>query len=141
MLYECLVPSKDLALKTSSPQTPEGEDARLTCRADEANPTSQITWHRDSVQITEIVEDEYIEGRYNSYTRESILAWTSDRQDNGVTYSCEVEGSNLPQESHKMSVTCKYIYQPLSFVHICVDNNTCVQLILECYEINLTLSA
>ena len=79
----------------------------LTCTADEANPTSQITWYRDDDPVTEGVVKYEEEGDYNSYISISFLTWTAQREDNGVIYSCEVDGTDL-QDEHKMNVTCEW---------------------------------
>ena len=101
-----LVSSPELNLVASS-EADDGEETTIKCTAGEANPTSRIKWYRNNAHITaENIEEKNIEGKYNGYIRESILTWTATKQDNGVTYSCEVEGSNL-QESHEMSVTCE----------------------------------
>ena len=81
----------------------------LTCTADEANPTSQIIWYRDDDQVAKGVVNAEEEGDYNSKISTSTLTLITQKEDNGVIYSCEVVGTAL-QAEHLMNVTCEYYY-------------------------------
>ena len=101
------VTSTHLTLKVDSQHATEGDTVTLTCTADEANPTSHITWYRGSEHVADGIETSTKPGEYKSDISISTLTWTAGRDDNGVIYSCEVDGSNQLQEEHKMNIYCK----------------------------------
>ena len=101
------VTSTSLLLDVDSQHVTEGDTVTLTCIADEANPTSHIMWYKNGVGITEGVVNVIVGGHYNSDRRISVLTLTASRQHNDVSYSCEVEGTDL-EANHIMNVECKW---------------------------------
>ena len=93
-------------MEVDNPHATEGDTVTLTCTADEANPTSEITWYRTNIKVTDNVVDGEEGGLYNSNKRTSVLTLTATRDNNGVSYICEVEGTNL-KRNHVMDIECK----------------------------------
>ena len=100
------VTSTLLQLDVDSQHVSEGDTMTLTCTSDEANPTSQITWYRDDVEITKGVVNGVEGGLFNSDGRISVLNLTANRKNNDVSYRCEVGGTEL-EDNHVMKVGCK----------------------------------
>ena len=89
------------------PHSAEGDTVTLTCTAGEANPTAQILWYRRLNHMKDSVEDSTEDGDCNSKISISNLTWAANREDNGVIYSCKVDGSNTLQEDNKININCE----------------------------------
>ena len=101
------VVSTVLHLEIVSSNVEEDDTVILTCIADIANPVSSIMWYYGSVRVTDNVEDNILPGDYNSYSSISFLTWTANRNDNGVIYTCKVDGTDLEEEDKVMNISCE----------------------------------
>ena len=104
----------------TSPVSP-GSHVSIVCETDSANPTADITWKRNSVEIEAndtftITAVERI-GEYSAMRRVSTLSFIAAREHGGREFDCIVPNSNLPllSKGSTLILKSKFILQPNQF--------------------------
>ena len=98
-----------VTLSSSPPgSVSENVDITLTCTTDEANPSAEVVWSRDGVEVIPAFGDVTTEsGLYNTQRRVSKLSVRTNKTLNGAVYNCTVAGTDLSRD-YLVDITCKY---------------------------------
>ncbi|XP_062579672.1 uncharacterized protein LOC134241651 [Saccostrea cucullata] len=114
--YTTLCPNSTTFLVTSVTLTPNqvtvdaGKQITLTCQTDYCNPAANITWYKESTDVTSQAASSTVTDSNDLVRTTSVLQYTGVAGDNGQQMYCRAmnrPGKNVGSNKYILDVRCK----------------------------------
>ncbi|XP_063058816.1 cell adhesion molecule 2-like [Engraulis encrasicolus] len=90
----------------------EGDEVTMTCESSGSKPAADIRWFRNGQEISEIKSLKEVDLSGKTYTVRSSLKMQVNQDDDGISYTCQVDHVSLATQPHLATEVLQVQYAP-----------------------------